>query len=85
MALTCESIEFAQALCLLSAMDWGSFRPYMPFLSAAIAALALYRLLESAFGITPTALFTIGVYGAALVATPLGFAYLISNQRQRNK
>jgi hypothetical protein len=81
----CESIEFAHALCLLPAMDWGWIRPCMPFLSAAVAALALYRLLETGVGFTPTAVFMFGLYGAALVATPVGYAYLIGNQRHRKK
>ena len=62
-------------------MDWGSCRPCMPFLSAAIAALALYRVLESGLGLTSTTIFAFGLYGAALIAVPLGFV-LLSRQRQ---
>ena len=66
-------------------MGWGSLRPYMPFLSAAITALVLYRLLESGLGLTSTAIFAFGIYGAALIAAPLCYSYLLSKQRQRNK
>jgi hypothetical protein len=69
-------------------MDWGSFRDCTPFLSAAIAALVLYRLLESLLGLTANGVFFIGLYGAAVVATPLAFVYLVylyGRQRQRNK
>ena len=56
----------------------------MPFLSAAIAALALYRVLETDLGFTSTTIFAFGLYGAALIAVPLGFDLLIK-PRQRNK
>jgi len=57
----------------------------MPFLSAAAAALALYRVLESGMGFTPGGVFSFGVYGAALVATLWAFIYLIGLQWQRKK
>ena len=70
---------------LIAAMDWGSLRRYMPLLSAAAAALVLYRLLESGAGFTPDSVFSFGLYGAALVATPLAVTYLIGLPRQRKK
>ena len=69
-------------------MDWGSFRECTPFLSAAIAALVLYRLLETGLGLGSNTVFSVGVYGAALVAAPLAFIYLLhllSRQRQRDE
>jgi len=52
----------------------------MPFLSAAIAALALYRVLETGMGLPSTTIFAFGFYGAALIAVPLGLD-LLSRQR----
>jgi hypothetical protein len=65
-------------------MDWGSCRPCMPFLSAAIAALALYRVLETDLGFTSTTIFAFGLYGAALIAVPLGFDLLIKPRGEIN-
>ena len=70
---------------LTVAMEWGSFRLSILFLSAAIVALVLYRVLETGLGFTSTAIFANGLYGAALVATPLSVSWLLSKQRQRNK
>src|SRR5437773_10674663 len=80
-----KGIEFAHEPCLLPRMDWGSYRRFVPFLSAAIAALALYRLLETGLGFSSTAVFAFGLYGAGLIGVPVGVALLIGKQRQRNK
>jgi len=56
--------------------------PSIPFLTAAIAALFLYRLLESGFGFSGKEIFAIGLGGAVLVFVLLALAGLAVRPRQ---
>jgi hypothetical protein len=63
-------------------MGWVILRPSMPFLTAAIAALILYRLLETGLGFSASALFAVGVSGAGVITVALGLACLVYRRRQ---
>jgi hypothetical protein len=54
--------------------------PSIPFLTAAIAALVLYRLLETGFGLSGGEIFATGLGGAVLIGVGLGLASLVPRQ-----
>jgi len=54
----------------------------LPFLTAAIAALLLYRGMESGLGLSARTVFTFGLVGAAAIAVALGLVFLTRKPRQ---
>ena len=54
----------------------------VPFLFAALAALALYRILETGLGWSPHAILTLALGGAAITALVFGLAYIALRPRQ---
>jgi hypothetical protein len=55
----------------------GLGHPSILFGSAAIAALCLYRILETGFGLGGDTILAASLGSAALIAVPLGFGLVI--------
>jgi hypothetical protein len=53
----------------------GLGHPSVPFLFAALAALSLYRILETGFGLSGHDIFAASLGGAAFSAVALALAY----------
>jgi hypothetical protein len=54
----------------------------LPFLTAAIAALLLYRGMESGLGLSARTVFTFGLAGATAIAVGLALVSLTRKPRQ---
>ena len=63
-------------------MHRGLGHPSVPFLFAALVALALYRILETGLGWGGEEVFTIGLGGATFLAAALVLAALVRKPRQ---
>jgi hypothetical protein len=63
-------------------MHRGLGHPSVPFLSAALAALALYRILETGLGWNAQEVFAIGLGGATFLTAALVLAALVRKPRQ---
>jgi hypothetical protein len=56
--------------------------PSVPFLTAAIAALVLYRGMTSVLGLGNEAIFTVGLIGAAALTAAWLLAYFVLQPRK---
>ena len=63
-------------------MHRGLGHPSVPFLFAALAALALYRILETGLGWGGEEVFAIGLGGATFLTAALVLAALVRKPRQ---
>jgi hypothetical protein len=76
-------VENSRVVWFIRRMGRGSPYCSLHFLTAAIVALSLYRLLESGFRLNQSTIFACGAYGAALVALPVAFSFVLGKLRAK--
>jgi hypothetical protein len=77
-----EPLIFMGRQCIEAVMHRGLGHPSVPFLLAALTALALYRIAETGLGLSGHDIFAFGLGGAALMAAVLALTYWTRRPRR---